>query len=229
MEELKNENVTEQPVAEESAVEQRPSTKYGRTAYQQQMQEEQPGQEQQNAYEQEPVRPYQQYQQNSQTYQSQYSAYTPYEEQKPAVKNTLAYVLMILVAASMVISLVASMMTAKAFSMGETMEEIIDATVLLAQEPTMIMLSSVSNILLWVTVGLFVIDIIQLHKAGKKIVGAILFAIFLRPAYFIWRAHLLGQKKAGAIIYTVVVYMVSFAQYYVALSASMDWVYRTMM
>ena len=229
MEELKNENVTEQPVAEEPVVEQRPSTKYGRTAYQQQMQEEQPQQEQQNAYEQETVRPYQQYQQDSQSYQSQYSAYTPYEEQKPAVKNVLAYVLMVLVAVSMMIDLVASMMTANAFSMGDTLEEIMDATLLLAQEPAMLILSSVNDVLFWVTVGVLVFDIIQLHKAGKKIVGAILFAIFLRPAYFIWRAHLLGQKKAGAIIYTVVVYMVSFAQYYVALSASMDWVYRTML
>ena len=40
MEDLKNENEMEQRMQEEPVIEQRPSTKYGRTAYQQQMQEE---------------------------------------------------------------------------------------------------------------------------------------------------------------------------------------------
>jgi len=216
MEELKNENVTEPFVAEEAVVEQRPSTKYGRTAYQQQLQEEQAAQRQASGYEQ----PYQQYQ--------QYHAYTQYEEVKPEIKPVYAYVLMAVVALTQLISLAINTFVSKAYTMGETIEEIVDATLLIAQEPEMLVLSAISDILFWITVAFFVLDVIQLHKADKKIGGAIAFAILLRPAYFIWRAHLLGQKKLVSVIYAVAVYMISFAQYFVLFSAAMDMVMRSM-
>lgn len=221
MEEFKNENGTEQPTVEET-VEQRPSTKYGRTAYQQQMQEEQPASE----------RPYQQHQQNNwQEYNpqaQQYNAYTPYEEAKPEVKSWSAYVVMVLVALSTIVAFVVNMAASRAYSMGNTLEEIIDATLVISQEPLMLVLSTISDLLFWATVAFLVFDIIQLRKAGKKIGGAIAFAIFLRPAYFIWRAHLLGQKKVLPIIYTFAVYLISIVQYAVLLSASMEMVMRTM-
>lgn len=225
MEELKNENVTEQTETEETVVEQRPSTKYGRTAYQQQMQEEQAAQG-------EPVQnPYQQYQNqyNQDQYnQNAYTAYTPYEEAASEVKNWQAYVLMVLVAITAVVNLVMNTMVAEAYNIGNTLEEVVDATLAISEQPIVLILSYASDLLFWATVVFLVLDIIQLHKAGKKITGAILFAIFLRPAYFIWRAHLLGQKKAPAIIFTVAVYLISIAQYGVLLSASMDMVMRTM-
>ncbi len=230
MDELKDENLTEQPVAEDTVVEQRPSTKYGRTAYQQQMQEEQ---EQQNGKPQSSERPYQQYQQYQQSSQlqyeqPQYNAYAAYEEPKPEVKNTLAYILMVLVALSVIVSFVMNAIISQAYGMGNSLEEVLDATIALSQQPSVLILSTITDILFWITAALLVFDIIQLHKAGKKIGGAIAFAILLRPAYFIWRAHLLGQKKALPITYTVIVYMVSFAQYFVLLSASMEMVMRTM-
>lgn len=257
MDELKNENVTEQQVAEDAAVEQRPSTKYGRTAYQQQMQEEQavqtqtePVQEQpqqnqyqywegpqnpyqQNANQQSNERPYQQYQQYQQSNQPQYeqpqyNAYTAYEEPKPEVKNVFAYILMALVALSVIVGFVVNVIVSQAYSMGNSLEEVVDATLVLSQQPTVLILSTITDVLFWITVALLVFDIIQLHKAGKKIGGAIAFAILLRPAYFIWRAHLLGQKKVMPIIYTIVVYLISFAQFAVLMSASMEMVMRTM-
>jgi len=217
MEELKKENEMEQPVAEEQVVEQRPSTKYGRTAYQQQMQEELAVQEQQNDWQEQ--NPYN---------QQAYSAYTPYEEAKMEVKSTYVYILMAVIAITQIVSFAVNVIASRAYSMGETIEEIIDATLLIAQEPSMLILSTISDLLFWITVVFMVLDIIQLYKAGKKIGGAIAFAIFLRPAYFIWRAHLLGQKKTVPIVYAVIVYMVSFAQYFVLMSASMDMVMRTM-
>lgn len=48
-----------------------------------------------------------------------------------------------------------------------------------------------------------VLDIVKINKAGYKITGLILFAIFLRPGYYIWRAYILGRKKTFPIIYTV--------------------------
>jgi len=229
MEELKNENVNEQPVAD--VVEQRPSTKYGRTAYQQQLQEEQAvaGQSesaQQNGASQEGERPYQQYQSQ---YQSQYQQYTPYQEVRPEVKGWPAYVLMVLVVVTTVLNFVTNMFLSKAYSMGNSLEEVLDATLALSQEPTVLILSGIIDFIFWLTVAFVVIDIIQLHKAGKKIGGAIAFAILLRPAYFIWRAHLLGQKKAMSIVYAVVVYLITIAQFAVLMSASMEMVMRTML
>lgn len=228
MDEMKNENVTEEPV-----IEQRPSTKYGRTAYQQQLQEDQaaqgqqtPPQEQQNGYRyweggQNP------YQQNQNYYnQTQYNTYSTYQEPKPEVKNTYAYILMALVGATGIISAIINVLLSEAYSMGNTIEEVMDAIFVIVEQPGISVLSSINSFLNWTIIALLVIDIIQLHKAGKKITGAILFAIFLRPAYFIWRAHLLGQKKVGAIIFTIVFYLVSFVQASILMTACMDMAMR---
>lgn len=226
MEELKNENIVEQStaegesVAEEPVIEQRPSTKYGRTAYQQQLQAEQEEQAKQNGY-----TDWETYQQSQNSYQQQY---TPYEEAKPQVKNWVAYVAMVLVALSTVITFAINVLLSRAYSMGETLDEVVDATLALSQEPNVLILSSISDLLFWATVAFLIFDIIQIQKTGKKIGGAIAFAILLRPAYFIWRAHLLGQKKIMPVIYAVVVYLISFAQYGVLLSSSMDMVMRIM-
>lgn len=213
MEELKNENVTEQPGAEEHTPEQRPSTKYGRTAYQQQMQEEQGEMEQ---------KPYQWNTERS------YDTYAPYEEPKTEVKQAVGYILMVLVAVSSVVGLVYNSLLSCVYSMGDTLEEIVDVTITVSQEPVMVLLSTITDILFWAIVVCIIIDIIQLRKAGKNITGAILFAIFLRPAYFIWRAHLLAQKKLVPIIYAIAVYLIFIAQIGVILAASTEMVMRTM-
>ena len=222
MEELKNENVVEQPAVEEPVVEQRPSTKYGRTAYQQQMQEEQAAQSQAEPTKEQP-------QQNNYQYnQPQYQQYTPYQEVLPEAKNWPAYVAMVLVVISTALSFAVNVFLSQAYSMGNSLEEVIDVTLALSEQPTVLVLSTISDVVFIATVAFLVFDIMQLHKAGKKIGGAIAFAILLRPVYFIWRAHLLGQKKAMPIVYAVLVYMISFAQYYVLLSAAMEMVMRTM-
>lgn len=223
MEEFKNENVTESCDAEEVVIEQRPSTKYGRTAYQQQLQEELAAQEKQIQADiaEEP------YRESKSAYQ-QYGAYTLYEEEKVEAKTVYAYVLMVVVVIGQIVNFMASMMMSRAYEMGESLEAVFDAMMLIAQEPALLILSVISELLLWITVLFVVLDIIQLRKAGKKIGAAIAFAFFLRPAYFIWRAHLLGQKKLGAVIYAIVVYVFILVQYYLLLSAAMEMVMRTM-
>lgn len=239
MEELKNENVAEQPAVEEPAVEQRPSTKYGRTAYQQQLQEEQAArsqaepakeQPQQNNYQywEGPQNPYQQ-SGNSQMGERPYQQYTPYQEVLPEVKNWPAYVAMALVVISTALSFAVNAFLSQAYSMGNSLEEVIDATLALSEHPTVLVLSTISDVVFIATVAFLVFDIMQLHKAGKKIGGAIAFAILLRPIYFIWRAHLLGQKKVMSIVYAVLVYLITFAQFFVLLSASTEMVMRTML
>ena len=222
MEELKNENVTEQAVLEESVIEQRPSTKYGRTAYQQQLKEEQAQVEQETVQSND-------YQQNQSPYnQQQQNAYSIYEEAKPAVKDIYTYLTMVLVVLSTIVTFIINVILSEAYSMGNTLQEVVDATIAISQEPKVLLLSTASDVLFWLTVVFLVLDIMQLSRAGKKIGGAIAFAIFLRPAYFIWRAHLLGNKKTVPIIYAILVYMITFTQYYVLLSASIEMVMRTM-
>lgn len=198
---------------EETITEQRPSTKYGRTAYQQQMKEsDMPGQNmEQNPYQQNP-----------------YQQYTPYEEPKKAVKNVFAYILMVLVAISGIINFVATNMVAEAYRIGDSVEGVISATLAIAEKPLYSVLSTLGDFVFVATIVLLVLDIIQISKAGYKITGAILFAIFLRPAYFIWRAHLLGKKKTIPIIYTVCVYLLSAAGLFVTMVAASEMVLRTM-
>ena len=227
MEEMKNNHT-------EEVVEQRPSTKYGRTAYQEQLRKEQEeagnvnGQNpSQNPYERNPYEqnPYQQngYQQNWNTAgQNSYTqnpyqadpnqAYTPYQEPKVEVKNTFAYVLMALVAATAIVNCIVSVMTMGVIAELQTIE-VMEIVEVLTTSTQFTVLSYVTDLIFWITVVFFVLDIMALYKAGKKITGAILFEIFLRPAYFIWRAHLLGQKKTASVIYTICYYGFCIAEY----------------
>lgn len=194
MEEMKNNQTDE-------VIEQRPSTKYGRTAYQEQLRREQleRGEQPVNTSQDDFRQTYDYQSQNPQSY------YAAYQAKQAEVKNLYAYILMVLVACSAIINYMASMMTMEAFNLIESIE--IDAVLdLLMDSAGFTMLSYVGDMFFWVSVVFFVLDIMALHKAGKKIRGAILFAIFLRPAYFIWRAHLLGRKKVVPIIYTVCYY-----------------------
>ena len=202
MEEIKNNQ-------NEESFEQRPSTKYGRTAYQEQLRREQQEngtlsakQEQfagQSAYEQ--------------LYTKQQS-YASYQEQKAEVKNLYAYILMGLVVASAIVNYVVSMMTMEAFGQAQSIDINVVLDILVASTEFTI-LSYVGDMIFWVSVVFFVLDIMAIQKSGKKIFGAILFAILLRPAYFIWRAHLLGRKKVVPILYTVCYYGFCIIEYIV--------------
>lgn len=205
MEEMKN-NQTEE------VIEQRPSTKYGRTAYQEQIRREQEANVSANDNKEASFQINYEQQQTEQSSYTQYQDYTPYQEPKVEVKNLFAYILMVLVACSAIVNYVASMMTMDAFNQVQSVDINVVLDVLMTSSGFAI-LSYVGDMLFWVSVVFFVLDIMALYKAGKKIVGAILFAIFLRPAYFIWRAHLLGRKKVAAVIYTVSYYVFCLIEY----------------
>ena len=222
---------------EEAVIEQRPSTKYGRTAYQQQLQEEQKEKEQEmvdredtvesSPYQQNPYQqnPYEQYQQNP--YQ-QYTSYTPYQEPKKEVKKVFANILMVIVAVAAVVNLITTYMVLDAYYMGNSVEEVVQITLAIAEQPLYVVISTIADFLLMAAIALLILDIIQLSRAKMKITGAILFAIFLRPAYFIWRAHLLGQKKTAPIVYCVMVYVVKAIGFFMTMMAACEMVLRTM-
>ena len=227
MEELNKEELKEEIIKEEPVIEQRPSTKYGRTAYQQQLREEQEAAQKEaqiNAY-QEHVNAYEAYQQAAWEKQS---AYASYEEPRPAVRKTYAAILMVLVAISGIIAFISNIMAAEAYAMGNTLEEVMDAILVIASQPEYRVLTTISDTLFFAMVAFFIMDISQIRKAGKKTKGAILFAVFLRPAYFVWRAHLLGEKKIIPIIYAIIFYLVTFAEIYIVMQGAMEMVMRTM-
>lgn len=72
-------------------------------------------------------------------------------------------------------------------------------------------LSGLSSLLNMVGIVFIIIDIVQLKNQNYPMTGLILFAIFLRPAYYIWRCYILGRKMTPAIIYTVVYYVSTLA------------------
>ncbi|MCI5712422.1 MAG: hypothetical protein MR324_04695 [Lachnospiraceae bacterium] len=73
-----------------------------------------------------------------------------------------------------------------------------------------------------------VLDIIKINKAHYKITGLILFAIFLQPGYYLWRAYILKKKKAFPIIYTILI-VIMWIAYVVYLIYKMMNVFITMM
>lgn len=228
MEELRNENNEEQIISEEPIIEQRPSTKYGRTAYQQQLQEEE-----RLRKEQEKAQPYQSEEYQERKYYS-FDAEKLYQHEdwkrleNPTLKNVYVKILMVLIAISSVIAFVSNVMASKAYEMGNTLEEVMDAILEIASQPNYQVLTTISDCVFFVTVGLLILDISQVKRAGKSTKGMILFAIFFRPAYFIWRAHLLGERKTVPILYAVSVYAITAVEFWIVMQGAMDMVMRTM-
>ena len=69
---------------------------------------------------------------------------------------------------------------------------------------TSMLFALLNNLTFVATIVLFLFDILKIYKQNYKITGLILFAIFLNPGYYIWRAHVLGRKKAFPIVYTII-------------------------
>ncbi len=227
MEELRNEKNEEQIISEETIIEQRPSTKYGRTAYQQQLQEEEKLKKEQNF-----SQAYQSEEHQEKTYSFDAEKLYQHEDwkklEKPALKNIYVPFLMILIAVSCIVAFISNVMAAEAYEIGNTLEEVMDAILMIASQPKYQMLTTISDCAFFITVGLLILDISQVKKAGKSTKGMILFAIFFRPAYFIWRAHLLGERKTGPVLYAVGVYAITIVEFWILMQGAMDMVMRIM-
>lgn len=61
--------------------------------------------------------------------------------------------------------------------------------------------------------ALSITDIVLVHKKGYPIVGMILFTIFCKPGYFLWRAHTVKQKKLIPVLFTVF-YVLAYVVYF---------------
>lgn len=172
-------------------------------------------QNQQNPYEQpnqqynQPNQPNQPYGQPNQPYGQPNQPYgqQPYMNngymQQPhgMVRDIFCNILLVIMPLRMIISLIINIAT---FSAIIDYKSLLDGSYASALGGAYTALSVFSNLLFIAYIVFVILDIVEVNKAKYKITGLVLFAIFLNPGYYIWRAYVLGRKKTAPIIYTVV-------------------------
>lgn len=132
----------------------------------------------------------------------------PYgQPQHDEVKDMFCIALLIVLPLRMLLSMVSSVMTFASMtdiSYSSVMDgSYIHQITAITANPVYAMLASLSNVLLIAYIVFVIMDIMAVRRANYKTTGLILFAIFLNYGYYIWRAHVLGRKKTGPVIYTV--------------------------
>lgn len=145
----------------------------------------------------------QQYNGGQQTYgnpqYSQNNYWTPQEQHGP-VSDIFCYLLLIVMPLREIISMVATSSVFQAM----TYDSIMDGSYMnVMYNGSYVIFSLLNYALLAAFIIFVVIDIVKINKQNYKILGLILFAIFLKPGYYVWRAHLLKRKMAFPIVYTV--------------------------
>lgn len=87
---------------------------------------------------------------------------------------------------------------------------------------------ALSNLLFIAYIVFVILDIVNVHKGGYKITGLILFAIFLSPGYYIWRAYVLRREKTVPVIYTVAYALIMVGYFFYAFYLSFSMVFNMM-
>ena len=138
----------------------------------------------------------QQYNNGQQTYgNQQYN-----NGQQGPVSDIFCYLLLIVMPLREIISMVATSSVFQAM----TYDSIMDGSYMnVMYNGSYVIFSLLNYALLAAFIIFVVIDIVKINKQNYKILGLILFAIFLKPGYYVWRAHLLKRKMAFPIVYTV--------------------------
>lgn len=142
---------------------------------------------------------------NYNNYNNQYN--NPNRAMHGNVSDIFCYVLLVLMPLANIISIITYDMTIKVLqgiSFTESFyDEYMNGIVELSSQPAYMALAMISNVISIGYIVFVILDIVKIHKENYKITGLILFAIFLKPGYFLWRAHVLGRKKTGPVIYTI--------------------------
>ena len=136
----------------------------------------------------------------------------PYpQEQHGPVSDVLCNILLLIFMAQIIINFVVFGATWNAMA-GEGIDAYLDGSVSLGSPVQM--LSMFSNLLFVAMLVLLILDIVKISNQKYKITGLVLFAIFLRPGYYVWRAHVLKRKMTFPIIYTIVYSGVTVAYFF---------------
>ncbi len=170
---------------------------------------------------------YQQPWQNQQGYNNYQQPYwnQPPVMQRPAVKDTFLYILMALTPLSF---LVAFLIVKDVFAVMDY-ESIMNGTymqLVLSTQNTA--LSGLSSLLSIAIIVFSILDIVQVNKQNYPIIGLILFTIFCKPGYFLWRAHVLHRPKTQAVLYTVFLVAIYVAYFIWCLSMATNMVFQSM-
>lgn len=116
------------------------------------------------------------------------------------VTNIFCYILLVLMPLRIILSFYSTNIMIGSL----TYDSIIDSSYINSMlGSTNMVLSALISLFSIAFLVFMIVDIVMVYRGNYKITGLILFAIFLNPGYYIWRAHILGQKKTVPIIYTV--------------------------
>lgn len=145
-------------------------------------------------------------------YTNPQAAYRPAEPVREPVSNIFCYILMALTAISAIIGIIAarglitnmfSSIDLNAMAGEDFMSMYSSMMNSFANAPGYSAYSVLNSLLGFAIIVISIIDIVHVHKKGYPILGMILFTIFCKPGYFIWRAYVLKQKKTVPVLYTV--------------------------
>lgn len=122
------------------------------------------------------------------------------------VNSVFFYILMVITPLSYIVSFVISKNLLNSLDFSAFMADGLNYASMfmqLSDTPVSASLSTVNSLLSIGILVMSILDIIQVHKQNYPITGLILFTIFLKPGYFLWRAHVLKQPMKNAVLYTV--------------------------
>lgn len=131
---------------------------------------------------------------------------------KQPVSNIFYYILMALTAVSAILTLSATISMIRAavdgslFSSLTTGQEYASLYAVLmdafTNSPTFSMYPMLNYILRTAILVVSILDIVQVRRNRYPILGLILFTIFFKPGYFLWRAHAVKQKMLLPAMFT---------------------------
>ncbi len=150
------------------------------------------------------------------------------------VSNVFYYILMALTAVSTVVSIIFAMkllndtMSSLNFNSvaGQDFLSIYSAMMadITASAPS-VLYTLFTYMARFAILALSITDIVIVHKKGYPIVGLILFTIFCKPGYFLWRAYTVKQKKLIPVLFTVF-YVLAYVVYFIwCFSLGMNFMY----
>ncbi len=125
------------------------------------------------------------------------------------VNNIFCYILLAVMPLHKIVIILSNYFSFKSLDLNSVMAGDVSSAV----NPAVSVLS-VFNYVFWILYIVFLIlDIVQINKAQYKITGLVLFGIFLKQGYYVWRAHVLREKMTFPIVYTVCFVLLTVANY----------------
>ncbi len=142
----------------------------------------------------------------------------------PPVSNVFYYILMALTAVSAILTIAATITMIRSAVNGSLFSSLTPGqdyasiySLLLdafANPPTLSFYPPLNQALRMAILVVSILDIVQVRRKGYPIAGMIIFTLFFKPGYFIWRAYAVKQKKMLPVLFTVF-YVLLHAGYFI--------------